>query len=194
MLLVVLLCTFSLKVFTQDNKDQKFSHKILTPDYLNFQFAGNTGLGSFGIGYLSKDGKKRLGFNYGHLPSWVNGVRVHTLSAKGDFQLAEIRLAESIHLNGYAGTNFIYSLTHNTFVLLPRYYMKNYYLPNAFHFAPFVGMRIGRVHSTSQFSVKALYFELGTLDTYILNNFKQSFRHFSQSWNLCIGITLPLSP
>lgn len=190
-LLIFLTFNFLSIGFAGGKRDQKFYQKILSPQTLNFQYAGNTGLGSMGIGYLSRDGKKKLGLSYGYLPKSINGVKVHTLSAKGDIHLAQLRIVGSVYLNGYTGSNFIYSITNNTFAILPSYYLDNYYLPNAFHFAPFIGIKFGN-SLTHNILVKGIYFELGTLDYYLLNSLKHSFRHFSQSWNLCVGITLPL--
>lgn len=193
-LLLLIILAFSLisNCIAGDTENQRFYDKILSPQTLNLQYAGNTGLGSIGIGYLSRDGKKKLGLSYGYLPKSINGVQVHTISAKGDIHLAQLRIAGSVYLNGYTGSNFIYSITNNTFVILPSYYLSNYYLPNAFHFAPFIGVKFGN-SLTNNILVKGIYFELGTLDYYLLNSVKHSFRHFSQSWNLCLGITLPLS-
>lgn len=191
-LLIIGIFNFSLKAFPAENKDRKTDKKIISPHYLNLQYAGNTGLGSIGIGYISKNGKKKIGLNYGYLPKSINGIQVHTISAKGDFHLTQLRLTESISMHGYTGSNFIYSITHNTFAILPEYYLDNYYLPTAFHFAPFIGIKFGKIHADHRIPLKVLYFELGTLDYYLLNSIKHSFRRFSQSWNLSMGISLPL--
>lgn len=189
---MVLIFNLNGHVFASDNKDENLYKRIFSPDYLNVQYAGNAGLGSMGIGYISKDGKKKFGLNYGYLPKWVNGVQAHSVSAKGAFQLTGLRPIKSVYISGYAGTNFIYSMTHNTFATLPGYYLDNYYIPTAFHFAPFIGLKMGKSLPENRIPVRVFYFELGTIDYYLINSVKHSFRHFFPGWNLCVGISLPL--
>lgn len=176
-------------IFASGNKDAKPTKKLFKPDYLNFQYAGNLGLGSVGIGYNSKNEKHNFGLSYGYLPSAVNSVEVHTVSAKGAFNFRKHKLYEKAFLNGYLGTNLLYSITNNTYLKFPGHFPSDYYFANAVHFAPFLGVKMGSRKNISKFS----YVELGTLDYYLFNRIKYRRSKFSDSLNLCMGLTFPLN-
>ena len=188
--LLLLLVFISANIFASVNKDKKLAKKVFAPDYLNFQYAGNLGLGSVGIGYISKNEKHNFGLSYGYLPSSINGVEVHTVSAKGAFNFRKHKLSEKAFLNGYIGTNLLYSITDNTYLKFPKYFPSDYYFANAVHFAPFLGIKIGSRKCITKFS----YIELGTLDYYLFNRIKYRRSKFSDSLNLCMGLTFPLTP
>ena len=187
--LLLLLVFVSANIFASGNKDAKPTKKLFAPDYLNFQYAGNLGLGSVGIGYISKNEKHNFGLSYGYLPSSVNSVEVHTVSAKGAFNFRKHKLSEKAFLNGYVGTNLLYSITDNTYLKFPGYFPSDYYFANAVHFAPFLGIKIGSRKSITKFS----YIELGTLDYYLFNRIKYRRSKFSDNLNLCMGLTFPLN-
>lgn len=187
--LLLLLVFVSVNSFASGNKEAKLTKKIFAPDYLNFQYAGNLGLGSIGIGFVSKNEKHNFGLSYGYLPSSVNSVEVHTVSAKGAFNFRKHNLSEKASLNAYVGTNLLYSITNNTYLKFPGYFPSDYYFTNAIHLAPFLGIKIGSRKSISKFS----YIELGTLDYYLFNRIKYRRSKFSDSLNLCMGLTFPLN-
>jgi hypothetical protein len=188
LLLFLVFAFVSVNIFASGSKDSKLTKKIFSPDYLNFQYAGNLGLGSVGIGYISKNEKHNFGLSYGYLPSSVNSVEVHTVSAKGAFNFRKHKLSERAFLNGYAGTNLLRSFTHNTYVKFPGHFPSDYYIANAIHLAPFLGIKIGSRKSITKFS----YIELGTLDYYLFNRIKYRRSKFSDSLNLCMGLTFPI--
>lgn len=187
--LPILLIFVSISLFASDNKETKPVQEILAPDYLNFQYAGNLGLGSMGIGYISKNEKHNFGLSYGYLPSSVNNVEVHTISAKGAFNFKKCNLSRKAFLNGYIGTNLLYSITDNTYLKFPGYFPSNYYFTNALHLAPFLGIKIGSAKNITKFS----YIELGTLDHYLFNRIKYNRFKFIRSLNVCMGLSIPLN-
>lgn len=188
-IMIIIFLFASGNIFASGNKDAKLTKNILNPDYLNFQYAGNLGLGSVGFGYISENEKHNFGASYGYLPSSVNGAEVHTVSAKGAFNFKKHKLSEKAFLNGYMGTNLLYSITNNTYLKFPGYFPSDYYFANAVHFAPFLGLKIGSRKNISKFS----YIELGTLDYYLFNRIKYRRSKFSDSLNLCMGLTFPLN-
>lgn len=187
--LLLILILISGNIFASGNKDDKLTNKIFRPDYLNFQYAGNLGLGSMGIGYISKNEKHNFGLSYGYLPSSVNSVEVHTVSAKGAFNFRKHKLSEKAFLNGYVGTNLLYSITDNTYLKFPGHFPSDYYFTNAVHLAPFLGIKIGSRKTITKFT----YIELGTLDYYLFNRLKYRRSKFRDSLNLCMGLTFPLT-
>ena len=175
--------------YASGNKSSELIKKRLSPDYLNFQYAGNLGLASVGIGYLSKNEKHNFGLSYGYLPSSVNSVEVHTVSFKGTFNFRKHHLSKTVFFNGYAGSNLLRSFTHNTYMNFPGHFPSDYYIPNAIHLAPFLGIKVGSRKTINKFS----YIELGTLDYYLINSFKYKYMKFSDCWNVCLGLTFPLT-
>lgn len=170
-------------------KKQSLKDYLLKPDYINLQYAGNIGLGSVGLGYISNNEKHHLGFNYGYLPPFVNNVKVHTFTLKGAFQFKKHKLSEKASLNAYLGTHLLYSATSNTFVKWPSYYPDDYYFTNAIHLAPFLGVKINARKTINRFS----YVEIGTLDYYLLKRIKYNRNRFSDCINLCMGFSIPLN-
>lgn len=187
--MITFLLLISANIFASGNKDDKLTKKLFRPDYLNFQYAGNLGLGSVGVGYISQNEKHNIGLSYGFLPSSVNSVEVHTVSAKGAFNFRKHKLSEKAFLNVYVGTNLLYSITNNTYLKFPGYFPSDYYFANAVHLAPFLGIKIGSRKTITKFS----YIELGTLDYYLFNRLKYRHSKFSDCLNLCMGLTFPLN-
>jgi hypothetical protein len=185
----VLLVLLGTTVFASGKRNKKLVDKIIAPDYINLQYAGNLGLGSVGFGYISENEKHNFGASYGYLPSSINSVEVHTISVKGAFNFRKHKLSKSAFLNGYVGTNLLYSITDNTYLKFPGYYPSDYYFANAVHFAPFLGLKIGSRKNISKFS----YVELGTVDYYLVNHIKYRRSEFSDCLNVCMGITVPLN-
>ncbi len=187
--LITILLFASGSTFALGNEDAKPTRKLFSPDYINFQYAGNLGLGSVGLGFVSKNEKHNFGLSYGYLPESVNSVEVHTVSAKGAFNFKRHKLSEKAFLNGYVGTNLLYSITDNTYLKFPGYFPSDYYFANAVHFAPFLGLKIGSRKNRSKFS----YIELGTLDYYLFNRLKYRRSKFSDCLNLCMGLTFSIN-
>ena len=186
---VIILVLISGNIFASGNKDKKLFNKIVKPDYINLQYAGNLGLGSVGVGYISENKKHNIGLSYGYLPESVNSVEVHTLSAKGAFNFKKYKLSEKTFVNAYAGTNLLFSITENTYLKFPSYYPSDYYFANAVHLAPFLGLKVGSRKNRSKFS----YIELGTLDYYLFNRLKYNRTKFIDCINLCMGLSIPLN-
>lgn len=122
------------------------------------QFAGNTGLVSAGAGrefrkWFSAD------INLGYLPKHVNGVRVFTFSVRPVVTVKTFRIT-GVEAAYFFGSGINYSIGRKIFGRIPDYYPQDYYWPNAFHFTPFTGLRVGLGKQRRVF----LYSELGTVD------------------------------
>lgn len=184
----------SLSSFSVSGKNErKILDRIISPDYINLQYAGNLGLGSIGSGYISKNDRHNYGFSYGYLPESVNGVEVHTFSAKGAFNFKKLHLSKKTALNGYFGTNLLYAVTDNTYMKFPGYYPSDYYFANAVHFAPFIGLKVGSMTGSRGSLSKHTYIELGTVDYYLFQNVKDRRLKFRDCMNICMGIALPIN-
>lgn len=187
--LLTFLIALQLNVQASGHKNQKLKDHLFKPDYVNLQYAGNLGLASVGVGYISKNEKHHLGINYGYLPEFVNSVKVHTFTLKGAFQFKKHKLSEKASMNAYIGSHLLYSSTSNTFVKLPSYYPSDYYFTNAIHLAPFLGVKTASRKAINRFT----YLELGTLDYYLINRIKYNRSQFIDCINLCFGFSIPLN-
>lgn len=189
-LIIVFLTLTYLPNLQAGNLPEKVIRRLATPDYINMQYAGNLGLGAIGVSYNSADGKKNYGLNYGYLPSSVNHVEVHSISAKAAISLYNLRITNSSFLNSYLGTNLIYSITDNTHLKFPGYYPANYYITNAVHFAPFIGIKAGS--KTRKEATNFFFFEFGIIDHFLINSIRHKDISLTDHLNLCMGISLPL--
>lgn len=187
--IVILLIFAVISVSATGSKNETVIGKLTRPDYINLQYAGNLGLGSVGLGYMSDNQKHHLGINYGYLPSFVNSTKVHTFSLKSGFHFKKKKLSEKAFFNPYFGTHLLYSVTDNTYLKFPSYYPTDYYYTNAFHLAPFVGLKVGSRKSITRFS----YVEIGSLDSYLINWIKYKRSKFADCINVCMGISIPIN-
>jgi len=131
--------------------------------YLKIQYAGNMGLLSFGGGTKVFNDKMSMGLNLGYLPKHVNGVRVFTLSFRPSYDFKEFTISRFI-AGFYVGGGINYSIGRNIFAKLPDYFSLDYYWPNAFHFHPFAGVRLGLNRPDSKSGRIYLYPEFGAMD------------------------------
>ncbi|BBE20119.1 hypothetical protein AQPE_4310 [Aquipluma nitroreducens] len=191
--LLLVFAFVSGNIFGSGNKDSKLTKKIFAPDYLNFQYAGNLGLGSVGIGYISVNNKSTLGFSYGYLPESINKVEVHTLSLKRVFHISKHRFSKNLLGTSYMGTNIILSKTKNTYIKFPNHFPSKYYFTNAVHFAPFIGAKFDNILTNKKKLFRYPYIEIGTIDYYLFNLIKYKQLDFVDCLNVSMGVSFCLN-
>lgn len=184
---------FALFVF--DSVTHELSHtqnvKTPVPVYSKMQYAGNIGLGSVGLGTYMFHNKVSLDLSYGYLPASKQANRVSTLALKPAFHFVSAK-SNALQWGLYSGICVTYSLTKNTYITYPDHFPKGYYQSNAFHFNPFFGLKI-MPRKSNKPNAYSFYTEIGTVDYkiwYALSNKKISAMDI---WNVCFGITIPLS-
>lgn len=69
--------------------------KILTPDYVEMQYAGSIGYMSTGIGYRLSPEKTTLSFHYGYVPE-VKGGELHIAAVKFEYKPVSIRIKDKL--------------------------------------------------------------------------------------------------
>ncbi len=161
------------------------------PIYSKMQYAGNIGLGSIGFGTFLFNDKVSVDFSFGYLPASKQSQSVSTLALKPAFRICSVK-GNYLQWGMYSGICVTYSMTKNTYASYPDHFPKGYYMSNAFHFNPFVGMKI-MPRKSDRPHAHSFYAELGTVDYklwYALSNKKVSALNI---WNVCFGITLPLT-
>lgn len=162
------------------------------PIYFKTQYAGNMGLMSVGAGKGIFFEKMTLDVNYGYLPKWVNGVSVHTVALRPAVNFEGFSLA-NLQFDYYAGLSITYSVANHTYILYPRYFPFEYYLPNAVHFNPMFGLNASKALSgDGLFSSLAFFAELGALDIKLRDSFTNRVISAFNVWNLSFGFALTL--
>lgn len=187
--LITILLLASVNIFAAGNKEQKLINKIFKIDYVNMQYAGNLGLGSVGLGYVSVNNKSTLGFSYGYLPEFINNVEVHTFSLKRVFHISKHRFSKNLLGRGYMGTNIILSKTKNTYIKFPDHFPSKYYFANAVHFAPFIGAKFDNILTNKKRIFRYPYIEIGTIDYYLFNSIKYKQLNLVDCLNVSMGVS-----
>jgi hypothetical protein len=188
-LLALLSMLFSSSNIYAQNKDSAAITK--GPTYMKVQYAGNLGLLSVGMGQTYLDDKLSVDLNYGYLPKRLNGVRVHSFAVKASYQFMGISLS-SFELGTYAGMCVLYGVTSNTYIRYPDLYPDDYYLPNALHLNPFLGLNVRCLSVDKRISRVALYSELGTVDYKIWYSLKNKRIKPVEIWNVSFGVRYKL--
>jgi len=159
------------------------------PDHYRLQYAGNIGFISVGCGYkIGKYYEPTL--YYGLLNEAFGDSRttVHTVSLKNSFNLLSSPIVG--HFIPKAGISVNWGKTHNTFKKLPDHYPSNYYFQNKVHLAPFLGGEWQFKVNNRTIKSAGLYFEISTLDAYLLECIRTKYVKINDICNLSIGLSL----
>jgi hypothetical protein len=151
--------------------------------YFKVQYAGNIGLVSAGMG---RELSRRISadINLGYLSKEINGARVFTFSLRPAWNMFDFDIGE-MKTGLYLGAGINYSMGRKIYGKIPDYYPQDYYWPNAFHFNPFAGVRLG-----SEKSRLKLFAELGTVEYMIWFAWKNRHVTIPDILNLALGITV----
>lgn len=184
---------FSLFLFDSVSHELTNTYNIKPPIpvYSKMQYAGNIGLGSVGAGTYMFHNKVSVDLSYGYLPAIKQSNRVSTLALKPAYHIVSAK-NRAFQWGMYSGICVTYSIAKNTYVSYPDHFPKGYYQSNAFHFNPFFGLKIMPRKSTRP-NTYSFYSEIGTVDYkiwYALSNKRISAMDI---WNVCFGITIPLT-
>ena len=183
---LLFLVPFLLLTMYAEANDPTESNK--KPLNIQFQYAGNLGLVSAGMGKPYFNDKLDLYFIYGYLPKNINGATVHTIALKTTYSPFITQISPKINLNYYTGMNALYSITRNTFLKYPDYFPDGYYNSNAFHMSFYLGLRAKFNTMNSAFEAVSFFTELGTIDYQIWSAFKTKNVGFSDIWNISFGL------
>ena len=161
------------------------------PDYVKTQFAGNIGLFSIGFGYQFHNNRIHSELLYGYVPASISKAeKIHTITLKNTFSILnkEIKLITLSPITGFTAS---FETGNNSFLKLPDKYPKGYYSTNAFHFTFFIGAKVHKNFINSKIIKGAdLYYELGSVDTYIWYKILSSEVKINQIFSSAIGINL----
>jgi hypothetical protein len=162
---------------------------IGTPKHLEvrFQYAGNLGVISVGLGREFVNPRLAIGLSYGYLPKEVNGAWVHTFGTKATFNLVRHE-HKSYEFAQYMGTSITYSIASKTYTEYPSQFPRNYHIPNAVHVNPLIGARLSYYGNSGRFRRTSLFAEIGTVDYLVIYGIRNKNLKPSEIINLSFGL------
>lgn len=158
------------------------------PNNVKLQYAGNIGMISTGIGYVSPNKRWMGDLMYGLVPSSYAEDPIHSLTLKGKYVSLNRDYMQSLKVNWLQlGLWFNYSFGDQYFLGLPHYYDPGYYyFPTALN----IGLTLG---SEVRYQKWGLYYEVGTTEKRMINYVKNSGSiNFSEIWNIGFGLVYHL--
>lgn len=160
------------------------------PVYIKAQYAGNMGLVSIGAGKTVFNNRTTADINYGYLPRSINGVEVHTFALRPAVHFNAFN-AGSVKTGYYLGAALAYSRTKNTYLQYPSYYPRDYYMPNAVHINPMMGILAKKALSHRNPQQQFAFFaEIGTVDVKLIDALVNRALNAAMVWSLSFGIAL----
>ncbi len=168
--------------------------KVLIPNYINAQYAGNYGAYIIGGGYYL-NAKHTLEFvgGYGYTTKEKAASRIHNVFVKGIFIPRTWHFKSKWSAAPTTGITMSrqFAGAGNTFVRLPKTYPDGYYAPNAFRFHFNFGLRARKYLNDYTF-VKAieLYAETTTNDLYLTYLFKSNYVKMRHIFSIAIGVNI----
>lgn len=162
----------------------------LIPDIYSAQFAGNIGMFSISTGYNIYKNKVQTELFAGYVPRKYSNSSITTISWKTQYIIREKTFNKRFSEQRSIGVAVNYAFTHNTFLTYPSYYPKDYYGPNNVRSLLYLTHGINyHFYKNKTIDKARLYFELGTVDLYMLESIKNDQIKFPKL-NLAIGTTI----
>lgn len=186
------LYLFFVKSYAQDKTNTNKQKPWYTPDYTTVQVAGNIGFLSTGVGYKLFEDTWYAELLYGYVPAARSKAEsIHLLTIKNTFPITNKEIGNGFTISPIAGLGMTYHVGANTFTTLPSRFPKGYYISNAIHFTIFGGFNLHKKFKNENFFKGAdLYYELGTVESYLWFVITSSEVSFSEAFSSAIGVRL----
>jgi len=187
--ILLAILAFSYNVFAGDTSLIKT--KNWYPDYTKIQFAGNIGFLSIGLGYQFFNNRLYSEILYGYVPVSISRAqKIHIITIKNTFPIINKNIKEII-ISPITGFTASFETGNNSFLKLPDKYPKGYHITNALHLTLFLGAKVHKNFIYPKIIKGAdLYFELGTVESYVLYAFLSKEVRINQILSSAIGINL----
>jgi hypothetical protein len=184
---LALLC-ISTSLFSQSNQKQWL--KPLKPDYASFQFAGNIGFLSTGIGYHLFSKKLNTELLYGFVPKHNDTKAIHQITLKNTVPLFRFN-HENLVFSPMLGLTTTYETGRHSFVFLDDKYPDGYYRTNAFHFTFLLALNVHKDFKPS-YAIQGMdfYYEISSLDTYFWYGISNKELRASEIFSSALGVRL----
>jgi len=177
---------FSANIKQTENDSQK--RKWYLPRDAKIQYAGNIGFMSVGATYYLAKDWYRVSLMYGMASGRHEVKTLNTVALKNTFLIKKFHFKD-FTIAPTAGLSINVGSTHNTYRKLPEHFPDDYYFQNKIHFAPFFGALV--YHPLPYKTIKGMdfYFEIGTVDNYLLEAIRTDYVKYSEIWNLALGLS-----
>jgi len=179
----IFLCS-ALQLSSQ-NENERVKHKWYIPSLATFQFAGNIGTFSAGIGYNIFHDYWQASLLYGYVPPKKGELSINTIAIKNAVSFCRLKLKRNT-IQPYIGFTCNYETGNNSFTYLAPQYPNGYYLINSVHLTVFGGIkdriRIGKNNFLEP------YIETGTVDSYMFYYFHEHDIHLNQIFSMALGV------
>ena len=179
---LILLCAAAAPTHG-DEEQSSFADNVI------FQYAGNFGLFSGGVGW-EIGSRYELNLLVGYAPESVTGIDIYVAGAKGNYLFAPFVTNDNFTSRLYAGLGFLYYFgkRYTTDDYPSGYYT---YPSHQWHFMPYLGIKLTS-NEPSQRGI-SLYAEAGIIDAnlrHYYNNYETL--GLEEAYNLSLGFTVPL--
>lgn len=174
LILIIIALFLQMQIFAQSADSDDFikdsdlislGNKWYEPDYSTFQFAGNIGLLSVGLGFELFKQHLNTELIYGFVPVYDDRKAIHQFTLKNFMPIYHFKF-KPFTISPYAGFTASYETGRHSDFKLPERYSEGYYRSNTFHFTVFAGAKLHRTFKKgSLFSAADFYVELGALDS-----------------------------
>lgn len=191
-IIVSFLFLVIIKSFSQDKTNTKKQKPWYIPEYTTVQVAGNIGFLSTGVGYKLFDDAWYAELLYGYVPAArAKAESIHLITIKNTFPIFSKEIGNNFTISPIAGLGITYHAGTKTFTTLPSRFPRGYYVSNAIHFTLFGGVNLHKKFKSDHFFKGAdLYYELGTVESYLWFVITSSEVSVSEAFSSAIGVRL----
>jgi hypothetical protein len=173
-------------------KKQKQIRRVLRPDYLALQYAGNIGFLSGGIGYMNRSDRYQLSIVYGYVPARYASVSGHLVTAKNVFHFAQSNISDRYHVIAYGSIGISVEVAGRSFFFQPDNMPPGYYdFPKSIHAIPGLGLKCRRQSKKLKgFEGVEFFAEVSTVDVYVWYKWISRHVEFHDILSMSCGVNL----
>jgi len=186
-ILICLLWPFSLTLSAQDKREGSW----YKPDLVKYQFAGNIGFMSVGVGYNWWREVAQTDIMYGFVPEHHGDAVIHTFTVKNTFSIYEFNILKKYNLSPTMGFSISLEPGENSYMRVPDRYPDDYYGPNNIYACLNLGLKSNfKFKEERYFSSVDVYTEINTVADYGFYNAIAKEDHSLIIYSLAIGINM----
>ncbi|MCW3074406.1 MAG: hypothetical protein JWP69_1475 [Flaviaesturariibacter sp.] len=169
-LLIFLLVFCTVQASAQDSEEPR--RHWLVPHHAKLQYAGGIGFLAAGVGYANRKEKLEMDLFYGYVPKSLDGLPIHTTTAKFAWWPIRPITAKGLQVKPLAtGLLVNYTFGKQYFAFSPEHYSFRYYdHPTSLHAGIFLGSAIQtKPNPNKRIRQWGLYYELLAYDVDIFS-------------------------
>jgi len=189
--IILIVVSFNTAVFSaniKDTENDSAKRKWYLPRDTKIQYAGNIGFMSVGATYYLAKDWYRVSLMYGMASGRHEVETLNTVALKNTFLIKKFKIKD-FTIAPTAGLSINVGSTHNTYRKLPEHFPDDYYFQNKIHFAPFFGAIVYHPLPFKTITGMDFYFEMGTMDNYLLEAIRTDYVKYTDIWNLALGLS-----